>query len=64
MTMNCLDPVGRRATSEGSLSLTMAGRRDANQRRRGSKGRGDHESTGKGDVRRGFRHSTSGEGGN
>ena len=38
--------------SEGSISLTVSGSLDAKRRRRGGKGRGDHDCTGKGGVGR------------
>ena len=38
----------RRAASEGSLLLTVAGSLNAYRIRRGGKGRGEHESAGKG----------------
>ena len=38
-----------RSPIEGSLLLTVVGSLDTEQSRRGGKGRGDHESTGKGD---------------
>ena len=47
-TRHWLDPVGRRAASEGSLSLTVASSLDTEQIRRGGEGRGEHEHAGKG----------------
>ena len=43
-----MEPVGRQAASEGSLSLMVAGSLDTEQIWMGGEGRREHESTGKG----------------
>ena len=43
-----MDPVGRRAPSEGSLSLAVVSNLDAEWIRRGDEGRGEQERAGKG----------------
>ena len=47
-TRHWLDPVRRRAASEGSLSLTVASNLEAERSQRGNKGKGEQERVGKG----------------
>ena len=50
-TRHWLEPVGRRAASEGSLSMTVTSNLNAKQSRRGGEERGDHECVRKGGGR-------------
>ena len=47
-TRHWFESVRRRATSEGSMLLTVTGSLNTERRQRGGKGRGEHDRTGQG----------------